>query len=59
MVGGSLASSTTKTGRNDIGEILLKVALSTKKSIKSIIYHETPTKTICFTAKFITVSMII
>jgi hypothetical protein len=34
MVGGSLvtpASSTTKTGRHDIAEILLKVALNTKK----------------------------
>jgi hypothetical protein len=34
MVGGSLlgtpASSTTKTGRHDIAELLLKVALSTK-----------------------------
>jgi hypothetical protein len=32
------ASSTTKTGRHDIAEILLKVALNTKnqKSIKSI-----------------------
>jgi hypothetical protein len=33
MIGGSLrvlpASSTTKTGRNDIAEILLKVALNT------------------------------
>ena len=28
------ASSTTKTGRHDIAEMLLKVALSTKKSIK-------------------------
>jgi hypothetical protein len=28
---GTLASSTTKTGRHDIAEILLKVALSTKK----------------------------
>jgi hypothetical protein len=26
-----LASSTTKTGRHDIAEILLKVALNTKK----------------------------
>ena len=35
MIGGSLrASSTTKTGRHDIAEILLKVALNTK--IKSI-----------------------
>jgi hypothetical protein len=35
---GTLASSTTKTGRPDIAEILLKVALNTKnqKSIKSI-----------------------
>jgi hypothetical protein len=33
MVGGSLwalTSSTTKTGRHDIAEILLKVALNTK-----------------------------
>jgi hypothetical protein len=34
MIGGSLralsASSTTKTGRHDIAEILLKVALSTR-----------------------------
>jgi hypothetical protein len=29
----SAASSTTKTGRHDIAEILLKVALNTKKSI--------------------------
>jgi hypothetical protein len=36
MVGGSLgtpASSTTKTGRHDIAEILLKVALKHQKSI--------------------------
>jgi hypothetical protein len=32
MVGGTPASSTTKTGRHDIAEILLKVALSTKKT---------------------------
>jgi hypothetical protein len=34
------ASSTTKTGRHDIAEILLKVALNAKKSnqIKSIFY---------------------
>ena len=31
----SPASSTTKTGRHDIAEILLKVALSTKNQIKS------------------------
>jgi hypothetical protein len=30
------ASSTTKTGRHDIAEILLKVALSTKKINQSI-----------------------
>jgi hypothetical protein len=30
------ASSTTKTGRHDIAEILLKVALNTKNQIKSI-----------------------
>jgi hypothetical protein len=35
---GTPASSTTKTGRHDIAEILLKVALNTKnqKSIKSM-----------------------
>jgi hypothetical protein len=32
---GTPASSTTKTGRHDIAEILLKVALNTKKSKKS------------------------
>jgi hypothetical protein len=31
------ASSTTKTGRHDIAEILLKVALNTKHQIKSSI----------------------
>jgi hypothetical protein len=31
----SPASSTTKTGRHDIAEILLKVALNTKKNQKS------------------------
>jgi hypothetical protein len=31
---GAPASSTTKAGRHDIAEILLKVALNTKKSIK-------------------------
>jgi len=40
MVGGSgtPASSTTKTGRNDIAEILLKVVLKHKKSINQSIY---------------------
>ena len=32
---GTPASSTTKTGRHDIVEILLKVALNTKNQIKS------------------------
>jgi hypothetical protein len=32
---GTPASSTNKTYRHDIAEILLKVALNTKKSIKS------------------------
>jgi hypothetical protein len=32
---GTPASSTTKTGRYDIAEILLKVALSTKNQIKT------------------------
>jgi hypothetical protein len=36
MVGGP-ASSTTKTGRHDIAEILLKVALNTINQIKSIL----------------------
>jgi hypothetical protein len=33
---GTPVSSTTKTGRHDIAEILLKVALNTKNQIKSI-----------------------
>jgi hypothetical protein len=32
---GTPASSTTKTGRHDITEILMKVALNTKNQIKS------------------------
>jgi hypothetical protein len=32
---GTPASSTTKTGRHDIADILLKVALNTKNQIKS------------------------
>jgi len=32
---GTPASSTTETGRHDIAEILLKVALNTKNQIKS------------------------
>jgi hypothetical protein len=37
MVGGSPASSTTKTGRHDIAEILLNVALNTNNQIKSFV----------------------
>jgi hypothetical protein len=33
---GTSASSTTKTGRHDIAEILLKVALNTKNQINQI-----------------------
>jgi hypothetical protein len=33
---GTPASSTTKNGRHDIAEILLKVGLNTKKSEKNI-----------------------
>jgi hypothetical protein len=35
MVGDSPASSTTRTGRHDIAEIMLKLALNTKNQIKS------------------------
>jgi hypothetical protein len=47
MVGGSFrvlpASSTTKTGRHDIAEILLKMALITKHQIESnLLNAETP-----------------
>jgi hypothetical protein len=34
---GTPASSTTKTGRHDIAEMLLKVALSTINQIKSLV----------------------
>jgi hypothetical protein len=34
----SPASSTTKAGRHDVAEILLKVALNTKNQIKSTIH---------------------
>jgi hypothetical protein len=44
---GTPASSTTKTGRHDIAEILLKVALSTKK-IKS---NQSNTSPVSFTNK--------
>jgi hypothetical protein len=33
------ASSTTITGRHDIAEIFLRVALKTINQIKSILYH--------------------
>jgi hypothetical protein len=36
---GTPATSTTKTGRHDIAEILLKVALSTKNQINQSINH--------------------
>jgi hypothetical protein len=42
MVGGSPASSTTKTGCHDIAEILLKVALNTINQI----YHAAPSVTL-------------
>jgi hypothetical protein len=38
----SPASSTTKTGRHNIAEILLKVALNTKNQIKSNHLQEIP-----------------
>ena len=37
---GTPASSTTKTGRHDIAEVLLKVALSIENQSKIIIYCE-------------------
>jgi hypothetical protein len=37
---GTPASSTTKTGRHDIDEVLLKVALSIENQSKIIIYCE-------------------
>jgi hypothetical protein len=37
---GTPASSTTKTGRHDIAEILLKVALNTKIQIQIIKYWD-------------------
>ena len=38
-IGGSLDSSTTKTGHHDLAEILLKVALNTKNQNQSIHTH--------------------
>jgi hypothetical protein len=44
---GTLASSTTKTGRHDIAEILLKMAINTKNQIKlekvDLVIIDTPT----------------
>jgi hypothetical protein len=37
---GTLASSTTKTGRHDIAEILLKVALNTKNKINHVVFYD-------------------
>jgi hypothetical protein len=37
---GTTALSTTKAGRHDIAEILLKVALSTKKINQSIYFED-------------------
>ena len=37
---GTPASSTTKTGRHDLAEILLKVALNTKNQIKYQVQKE-------------------
>ena len=38
VLSGTQASSTTKTGRHDIAEILLKVALNTKNQINHHFY---------------------
>jgi hypothetical protein len=46
------ASSTTKTGRHDIAEILLKVALSTKKSINQLKPFQASTLTYFSTCPF-------
>jgi hypothetical protein len=35
-----MASSTTKAGRHDMAEILLKVTLNTKNQIKSLADHD-------------------
>jgi hypothetical protein len=45
---GTLASSTTKTGRHDIAEILLKVALNTINLLKDIYLYISST---CFNEK--------
>jgi hypothetical protein len=43
---GSPASSTTKTGRHDIAEILLKVALKHQKSIEIDQLYKSPIFTV-------------
>ena len=55
MVGGSLrpgtpASSTSKTGRHDIAEILLKVTLSTKNQSKTVVHLNNKNVDIKFSA---------
>ena len=50
---GTLASSTTKTGRHDIAEILLKVALNTINQIKSNQFWRRKKFDIQFTIKLI------
>ena len=45
----SPASSTTKTGRHDIAEILLKVALNTKNSNSKLYLHEPQVYCFCLT----------
>jgi hypothetical protein len=44
---GTLASSTTKTDRHDIAEILLKVALNTMKQTNKANYFVFPAPLIC------------
>jgi hypothetical protein len=48
---GTPASSTTKTGRHDIAEILLKVAFNTKNQIKSQFCGSKKTKSLNRLAK--------
>ena len=51
---GTPASSTTKTGRNDIAEILLKVTLKHQKSINQIKFeiNDAPTKSLDIKADY-------
>jgi hypothetical protein len=44
---GTPAFSTTKTGRHDIAEILLKVALNTKNQKSNTLYSSSYKKKIC------------